>query len=223
MARRRFRRQPERASVVGAGSFGTGIALLLERAGVRTTLLCRTPEQAERMLDSRENSKYLPGIELPERLKVRVIGAREDQFHRADLVFLAVPSNALESALAELRRQGVADHAGIVSLSKGLVPPDSTPPTVALERTFGLERVACVAGPAHAREMVEGGAGLVCASHDPELAERVAELLRRGGVVCETSTDPVGVVLAGSDMYAAALADGAPEPLGMVTAGVTTF
>jgi glycerol-3-phosphate dehydrogenase (NAD(P)+) len=220
MASRRFRRQPERASVVGAGSFGTGVALLLERAGVRTTLLCRTPEQAERMLETRENAKYLPGVELPDRLKIRVIGAREDQFHRADLVFLAVPSNALESALTELRRQGIAEHAGVVSLSKGLVPPDGTPPTLALERSFGLERVACVAGPAHAREMVDGGAGLVCASHDPELAERVAELLRRGGVVCETSTDPVGVELAGCAKNAAALAAGATESQGLNAAGM---
>jgi glycerol-3-phosphate dehydrogenase (NAD(P)+) len=217
---RRFRRQAERASVIGAGSFGTGVALLLERAGVRTTLLCRTPEQAERLGRTRENEKYLPGVALPERLKIRVVGARDDQFHRPDLVFLAVPSNAIESAIAELRRQGVADHAGIVSLSKGLLPPHGMPPTVALERTFGRERIACVAGPAHAREMVEGGAGLVCASHDPELAERVAELFRRGRVVCETSTDPVGVELAGCAKNAAALAAGATESQGMNAAGM---
>src|SRR3954451_20855388 len=219
MARGR-RRQAERASVVGAGSFGTGVALLLERAGVRTTLLCRTPEQAERMVETREDSKYLPGVELPERLKIRMIRARDDQFHGADLVFLAVPSNALDAAIAELRRQGIAEHAGVVSLSKGLVPPDGTPPTLALERAFGAERVAVVAGPAHAREMVAGGAGLVCASHDPLLAERVAELLRRGRVVCETSTDPVGVELAGCAKNAAALAAGATESQGLNAAGM---
>src|SRR5436305_7386748 len=197
MARGRFRRQPQRASVIGAGSFGTGVAILLEREGVRTTLLCRTGEQAERLQQTRENDKYLPGVQLPERLKIRAVGGREDQFGRADLVFLAVPSNSLDAAIAELRRQGVAEHAGVVSLSKGLVPPNGTPPTLALERSFGVERVACVAGPAHAAEMVEGGAGLVCASHDRDLAERVAELFRRARVVCETSTDPVGVELAG--------------------------
>src|SRR3954452_17552035 len=219
MARAR-RRQAERASVVGAGSFGTGVALLLERAGVRTTLLCRTPEQAERLLRSRENEKYLPGVPLPERLKIRVIGARDGQFQRADLVFLAVPSNALDSAIEELRGQGVAAHAGIVSLSKGLVTPDGTPPTLALERSFAGERIAVVAGPAHAREMVDGGAGLVCASHDPELAERVAELFRRGRVVCETSTDPVGVELAGCAKNAAALAAGATESQGLNASGM---
>jgi glycerol-3-phosphate dehydrogenase (NAD(P)+) len=220
MARRRFRRQAQRASVIGGGSFGTGIAILLERAGVRTTLLCRTQEQADRLLETGENERYLPGVALPERLKIRVVGARDDQFHRADLVFLAVPSSSLDTAIAELRRQGVADHAGVVSLSKGLVPPDGTPPTLALERGFGVERVACVAGPAHAKEMVEGGAGLVCASHDPELAERVAELFGRARVVCETSTDPVGVELAGCAKNAAALAAGATESQGLNAAGM---
>src|SRR5256885_1414768 len=105
MAKRRFRRQPERASVVGAGSFGTGVALLLKRVGVRTTLLGRRPGQAEQMVATRENSKYLPGVELPDRLKIRVVGARDDQFARAALVFLAVPSNPTAAAIAELRRQ----------------------------------------------------------------------------------------------------------------------
>jgi len=60
----------------------------------------------------------------------------------------------------------------------------------------------------------------VCASHDPELAERVAELFRRGRVVCETSTDPVGVELAGCAKNAAALAAGATETQGLNAAGM---
>jgi glycerol-3-phosphate dehydrogenase (NAD(P)+) len=212
--------QARRASVVGAGSFGTAVALLLERAGVRTTLLCRTAEQAEQMNAARENARYLPGVRLPERLKIRALGGREDQFHRADLVFVAVPSGGIDSAIAELMRQGVARHAGVVSLTKALVPPDGTPPTLALERAFGPERVACVGGPAHAREMVEGGAGLICASHSPELAERVAQVFRAGRVVCEASTDPVGVELAGCAKNAAALAAGATESQGLNAAGM---
>jgi glycerol-3-phosphate dehydrogenase (NAD(P)+) len=51
---------PRRAAVVGAGSFGTAVAVLLERAGIRTTLLCRTPEQAEELSGARQNERYLP-------------------------------------------------------------------------------------------------------------------------------------------------------------------
>src|SRR4051812_22447497 len=187
---------------------------------MRTTLLCRTREQAQELERARENKRYLEGVELPERLKVRELGGVADQFRRSDLIFVAVPSSGLSDALAELVRQGVSPRAGIVSLAKGLVPPDGTPPSVALETAFGPERVAVVGGPAHAREMVEGGAGLVCASHAPALAEQVAETFRAARVVCEASSDPVGVELAGSAKNAAALAAGATESQGLNAAGM---
>jgi glycerol-3-phosphate dehydrogenase (NAD(P)+) len=209
-----------RASVVGAGSFGTAIALLLERAGVRTTLLCRTADQAEQIMRTRENERYLPGVEIPERLKVRVLGNHEDQFQRADAVFLAVPSGGVRDAFDELERQGVPRRTWIVSLAKGLVPPDGVAPTLELERRFGAERVGCVGGPAHAKEMVESGAGLVCASHSKGLAHAVAESFQRAGVVCEISDDPIGVELAGCAKNAAALAAGATEAQGLNAAGM---
>jgi glycerol-3-phosphate dehydrogenase (NAD(P)+) len=182
--------------------------------------LCRTSGQAEQLSADRENKRYLPGVELPERLKVRVLGGVEDQFQRSDLIFVAVPSKGLSEALAELRRQGVSARAGIVSLAKGLVPPDGTPPTVALEELFGPDRVACIGGPAHALEMVEQGAGLVCASHSATLADQIAETFRAAGVVCEASADPVGVELAGVAKNAAALAAAAAEAQGRNAAGM---
>jgi glycerol-3-phosphate dehydrogenase (NAD(P)+) len=194
--------------------------VLLERANMRVTLLCRTEEQARELGDKQENEKYLAGVHLPDGLKIRVLGDVRDQFDRADLVFVAVPSAGLPDALDELRRQGIPPRAGIVSLAKGLLPPDGTPPTVALERAFGAERVACVGGPAHAKEMVESGAGLVCASHSKALARRVADLFHRAGVMCEASDDPVGVELAGCAKNAAALAAGATESQGLNAAGM---
>ena len=59
-----------RAIVVGAGSFGTAVAVLLARGGFRTTLQTRTPEQARVLLDDRENRIYLPGVDLPKELRI---------------------------------------------------------------------------------------------------------------------------------------------------------
>jgi glycerol-3-phosphate dehydrogenase (NAD(P)+) len=187
---------------------------------VRTTLLCRTEEQVRALTEARENRRYLPGVELPPGLKIRAFGTRDDQFKRADLIFLAVPSKALGEALAEIDRLGVGPHAGMVSLAKGLTPPDGVVPTAALERAFGPERTACVGGPAHALEMVETGAGLVCASHSEQLALRVSEVFQRAGVVCEASADPVGVELAGVAKNAAAVAVGATQSQGLNAAGM---
>ena len=117
--------------------------------------------------------------------------------------------------VGELLHLGVGERSGIVSLAKGLVPPDGTPPTIALEEAFGPPRVACVGGPAHAREMVETGAGLVAASHSEVLAHGVAEAFQAGRVVCEVSDDPVGVELAGVAKNAAAVAVGATQAQGL--------
>jgi glycerol-3-phosphate dehydrogenase (NAD(P)+) len=196
------------------------VAVLLVRAGVRTTLLARTAGQVAELAGSRSNERYLPGVELPRDLKIRALGAREDQFSRPDLVFLAVPSKGLVEALDEMRALGVADAAGVISLAKGLVGPDGIPPAVALEAIFGAQRVACVGGPAHALEMVETGAGLVCASRSEALAHRVAETFQGAGVGCEVTDDPVGVELAGVAKNAAAVAVGATQAQGLNAAGM---
>src|SRR3954471_22723218 len=87
-----------RASVVGAGSFGTAVAVLLTRAGLRTTLLARTAEQAERLAADRENTTYLPGVALSRELRVE---PAERGVARTDFVFLAVPSRGLDRVIAE--------------------------------------------------------------------------------------------------------------------------
>jgi len=205
-----------RAVVVGAGSFGTAVAVLLARGGLRTTLQARTPEQARRLEDDRENDAYLPGIELPRELRIEDTSAG---LGRADFVFLGVPSRGLDEVIAGLLDAGLSGGAAVVSLAKGLVPPDGRAPSVLLRALLGEGRTAVIGGPAHAREMVHEGAGLVAASSNEALADAIAQVFLRAGVVCETSTDPVGVELAGAAKNAAALAAGATESQGLNAAG----
>jgi glycerol-3-phosphate dehydrogenase (NAD(P)+) len=205
-----------RAVVVGAGSFGTAVAVLLSRGGLRTTLQTRTAEQAERLRADRENRVYLPGVELPRDLRIEAV---EGGLARVDLVFLGVPSRGLDEVIRSLWAAGLSDRASIVSLAKGLVPPEGIAPTILLRERFGEDRVACIGGPAHAREMVSEGAGLVAASTSEDLARTLANVFTRAGVVCEQSNDPVGVELAGAAKNAAALAAGATEGQGLNAAG----
>ncbi len=205
-----------RAVVIGAGSFGTAIAVLLARAAVRTTLQTRTEAQAMTLAERRVNEEYLEGVELPQQLRIEAVS---HGVSRADYVFLAVPSTQFASAIEHLGVAELGRRTAVVSLSKGLVPPDGAAPTALLRARFGSQRIACVGGPAHAQEMVHAGAGLVAAAFDEILAEALAGIFTRAGVVCELSNDPVGVELAGVAKNAAALAAGATEAQGLNAAG----
>src|ERR671916_1153155 len=86
-----------RAIVLGAGSFGTAVAVLLARGGFRTTLQTRSAEQAERLQEDRENRVYLPGIEFPRELRVEPASAGLSTAH---YVFLGVPSRGLDEVIS---------------------------------------------------------------------------------------------------------------------------
>jgi glycerol-3-phosphate dehydrogenase (NAD(P)+) len=205
-----------RATVIGAGSFGTAIAIVLSRGGLRTTLQAHTAQQANWLESSRRNDAYLPGVELPAQLRVEPASAG---LARADYVFLAVPAHALAQLIPGLAEAGLERKAAIISLAKGLVPPDGHQPTAMLSQAFGTHRAACLGGPAHAQEMVHAGAALVAASRDQQLAATLAQVFKRAGIVCEQSNDPLGVELAGTAKNAAALAAGATEAQGLNAAG----
>src|SRR5437763_11349726 len=93
-----------RATVIGAGSFGTAVAVLLARGGLRTTLQTRVPKQAARLIEDRENRAYLPGVELPRELRIE---PAEAGVERADYVLLGVPSTEINVVVGGLRSGGM--------------------------------------------------------------------------------------------------------------------
>src|SRR5262245_47494433 len=82
-----------RAAVIGAGSWGTALAVLLARSGLEVQLATRTAEQASEIDEDRENRRYLPGVRLPD--SVRVLQSSEIELAGLDLVCLAIPSGSL--------------------------------------------------------------------------------------------------------------------------------
>jgi glycerol-3-phosphate dehydrogenase (NAD(P)+) len=113
-----------KAAVIGAGSWGTAVAVLLARGGVEVELGTRTGEQAEKIQADRENS-YLPGISLSEAITVK--RAADIEVSALDLVCLAVPSAALPAAVGALSDR-IGSRQAVLLLSKGLVPPLGTLP-----------------------------------------------------------------------------------------------
>ena len=205
-----------RAAVVGAGSWGTALAVALARAGLEVDLGCRTAEQAEAVSATRENPRYLPGVALPDR--VRVVGCSDLDLEGRDVVCFAVPARALPAALAE-HGPGVSDGAGVVVLSKGLVAPLGTLPSAYVSERTAARATACVGGPGHAAEALHRGAALVLGCADEAFAHQLAETLSAAGLEVATSSDVTGVELAGCAKNAAALAAAAAAPAGANVAG----
>jgi glycerol-3-phosphate dehydrogenase (NAD(P)+) len=192
-----------RAAVIGAGAWGTTLAVMLARAGLEVDLGTRTREQAELLDRERSNERYLPGVALPD--AVRVAPASELELSAHDLVCLAVPARALPSALAA-HGAHIPARAGVLVVSKGLVPPLGTLPSVYAAERVPARSVAALGGPSHADDALVNGASIVLASADDAFSHELATVLGAAGFDVHTTRDVAGVELAGCAKNAAVLA-----------------
>jgi glycerol-3-phosphate dehydrogenase len=206
-----------RAAVIGAGSWGTAVAVLLARGGLEVQLGTRTAAQAEAISEARENGKYLPGVRLPEAIEVRA--SNEIELAGVDLLCLAVPSAAYPQAVGAVADR-VGKRAGILLLAKGLIAPKGQLPSEYVGERVKVRGISCLGGPAHAREAVSGSAALVLGTGDDDLRPQLGDVFDRAGLICERSRDTVGVEMAGAAKNAAVLAAAAAEPHGLNAAGI---
>jgi 1-acyl-sn-glycerol-3-phosphate acyltransferase len=206
-----------RAAVIGAGSWGTAVAVLLARGGLEVQLGARTAERAAEMIEAGENRRYLPGVPLPETIDVRP--ASKIELAGLDLICLAIPSKSLPQAVGAIADR-VGARSSVLLLTKGLIAPQGQLPAEYVGERVRARAIACLGGPAHAREAVSGSAALVLGSADLDLRAQLGEVFDRAGLVCERSGDVTGVEMAGAAKNAAALAAAAAEPHGLNAAGI---
>jgi glycerol-3-phosphate dehydrogenase (NAD(P)+) len=205
-----------RAAVIGAGSAGTSLAVLLARAGFEVELGARTREQAAALTSTRVNAKYLPEVRLPE--EVKIVPAAELELDVDDLICFAVPARALPAVMAA-HGEKMPRRAGILVLSKGLVPPLGTLPSAFVAERCAAHAVAALGGPADAADVLEHGASVVLASLDRAFQRQVADALRTAGLEVSTTSDVTGVELAGAAKNVAVLAAAAASIAGPNVAG----
>jgi 1-acyl-sn-glycerol-3-phosphate acyltransferase len=206
-----------RAAVIGAGSWGTAVAVLLARGGLEVQLGTRTSAQADAIAIARENERYLPGVRLPDAIEVRP--SNEIELAGVDLLCLAMPSSAYPQAVGSVADR-VGNRAGILLLTKGLIAPMGQLPSDYVGERVKVRGISCLGGPAHAREAVSGSAALVLGTTDDDLRAQLGDVFDRAGLICERSGDPVGVEMAGAAKNAAVLAAAAAEPHGLNAAGI---
>ncbi len=197
--------------VVGAGAFGTALALSSIHAGHHVTLYARRQEFVEALKLKRFNDRYLPDVALPEDLDItNDLGILK----KADVILLAIPAQQTDQIIEGLKpflklstvlvicSKGI--HRGEKSLLSGIV------------RRRVANPVAVLSGPSFADELARGKpTAVMIASQDKDVAESLSMDLRHGTLRCYASQDIIGVQAAGASKNVIAIASGIVDGLGM--------
>ncbi len=184
-------------AVIGAGGWGTALAMVAAEAGHTVTLWTRSPERAAELDISRENKTYLRGISIPQNI---FITGEDDQLTGNEIYIFAVPSQSLR-AVSQRLSLVVDRHSLIVSSSKGIERHTLKRMTEVLHETLGAasDRLVALSGPSHAEEVARGIPTIVVsASSEHDAAREVQEALMRPMFRLYSSSDVIGVELAGA-------------------------
>ncbi len=205
-------------AILGAGGWGTALAIVLSRSRKphEISLWVHNAERCESIRRERENKTYLPGLKLPE--SVRVHGELEATFAGAQVIVGAVPS-AYARATYTLALPFVASGASFVSTSKGLEPSTHLRMSEVIAQVVTPKfapRIAVISGPSFALEAARGEpTAVVLASRDASLATKLQEEFAGPNFRLYTNDDVLGVELAGAMKNVMAIAAGACQGLGL--------
>lgn len=206
-----------RIAVLGSGAWGTAIALSLERRGGHEIYLwSHSAEQARRIGEQRENTRYLPGCALPPGLAVTADCACVAE---AGILVSVVPSEFLRTVFARLR-PGMRPGQIVVSATKGVEDLSYLRMTEVISATLeplGLVLpIGTLSGPSFAQEVARGQpTAVTVAFSDPSVAMRVQRDFSSESLRLYTSTDVIGVELGGALKNVIAIAAGIAAGVGL--------
>jgi glycerol-3-phosphate dehydrogenase (NAD(P)+) len=201
-----------RVVILGAGGMGTALALLFGKAGVDVRLWSRDPEHAAEFARTRINVRHLPGIKVPETVKITAAGG--EAARNADLIVAAVPTSYLRTTLARLA-PGLPPAVPVLSVVKGIEYGTFARPSQLIQEALGERPISVLSGPSHAEELARGlpASVVVSGTHEP-LNEQIRDALTHGAFRVYTSSDTLGVELAGALKNILGIAAGICDGLG---------
>lgn len=214
-------------SVLGSGSWGLALALLLHNNGHEVLLWSARPENARKLREKRENPDRLPGVRLPD--EIDVLTDMERALKDVDVTVLAVASPYIRST-AHKMAPFVCKDQKIVNVAKGIEEKTLKTLSEVIEEEIPQGNVAVLSGPSHAEEV---GRGLpttcVISAHTQEVAEYLQSIFMSPVFRVYTTPDILGVELGGALKNVIALAAGTADGLGygdntkaaLITRGIT--
>lgn len=202
-------------AVLGAGAWGTALAVHLVEQRARARLWSWQAAHAERLRTERENVAFFPGVPLPE--AVVVTHDLHAAVQGADVVIVVVPTPAVRITLQQLK-PSLSTRPLVVFASKGIETGTLMLLTEVAEDVLGsdmADRTVALSGPSFAQEVARGlPTNLVAAARDLTAALEVQRLLSGERLRIYTSDDPFGVQVGGALKNVIAIATGASDGLG---------
>lgn len=203
-------------TVLGDGGWGTTLAVLLARKGFKVILWSAFAEYAAYLAEKRINTKFLPGVEIPDGVEIssdlnRAITGRQ-------LIVFAIPSEYMRSALSKIKCLHYSRQAIYLSVTKGIEVGSLKPMSKVIYDELGRVKLAVLSGPTIAQEVAHGiPTTAVIASFSQGLRKSLQNIFMTENFRIYTNDDVIGVELGGSFKNVIAIACGISDGLGFGT------
>ena len=203
----------KRIAIIGAGSWGTALAVVAARAGHQVRLWSRNADVIRSINESRVNSLYLKSVPIPS--SVAAVSELKAALDHAELIVFAAPSHAARELLT-LVSQHVYETAILISVAKGIeIESGKRISEIAKDVAGATRPFVCLSGPSFAKEVVNGHpTAIVAASKDAAAARTVQMELSFENLRIYTNTDVIGTEIGGSVKNVMAIAAGMAAGLG---------
>ena len=202
----------KKIAVLGAGAWGTTLAILLAEAGNEVTLWSFEKEVTDEINKTRENKIFLPGFQIPINIKVT---NETKETKSAEIFLIVIPTQFLRSVCQTFKGIITSDKT-IISASKGIELNTQKLPLQIIEEELNNKNLVALSGPNLSKEIAQGlPAAAVAASNNPQLAKMTQEILMLERFRVYASSDPLGVELGGALKNVIAIAAGVVDGLGL--------
>jgi glycerol-3-phosphate dehydrogenase (NAD(P)+) len=203
----------QRTAILGAGGWGTALAVLWAKKGNAITLWGHNPDRVTKLRETRENSEYLPGIKIAESTSVT---SDLGDCAGADLVVFVTPSTALRSVAQQLLAAGLSSSAVLLSGTKGIEHGNGMRMTEVLQEVFPGNTVAVLSGPNLAAEVArELPTAAVLGCRTAQCAEELQAYLGSERFRIYSSDETNGIELGGALKNVFAIAAGVSDGFGL--------